>query len=67
MGAEGIAMPGDPDDINLLNEGRWPAKWEGAPRVSGFAERLRVVSALRIGAALAALLIGWPVFNLLFD
>ena len=67
MGAQGVEMPGDPDVINRLNEGRWHAKWEGAPRVSGFAGRLWVVSALGIGTALAALLIGWPIFNLLFD
>ena len=60
-------MPGEPDDINRLKEGRWPAKWEGAPRVAGFAERLWVVLALGIGVALAALFIGWPIFNLVFD
>ena len=60
-------MPVDSEDINRLNKGRWPANWEGAPRVLRFTERLSIVLALGSGAALAALLIRWPVFNWLFE
>ena len=62
-----VVMPSDPGDINRLIEGQWPANWEGAPRALRFTERLSIVLALGSGAALAALLIGWPVFNWLFD